>query len=231
MYLRTRKQYCSLFRQKRSCRFYSSGHLSERKYSVVRVQVDYTASVAKKECGGKETGLLGSQGVQKNMFHAHSLRKVTIFKGHTVLRSKQSQRATGKDLQEQFLLLLSRLRRRVEMTRKISPSLLRDTFVVRYLQAGGDLCTVRELLNQQESLFIVTPPCLSAVFIVRQVKAACISIGVDFWNGLIRNCSQGKCLKSASGPGPCPLRMERSGGRRAAQATEPPPGAAVWSGS
>ena len=36
-------------------------------------------------------------------------------------------------------------------------------------------------------------------------------------------------LRSASGPGPYLLRMERPGGRRAARATEPPPGAAVWS--
>jgi len=29
--------------------------------------------------------------------------------------------------------------------------LLRESFAVRYLQAGGDLCTLRELLGQEES--------------------------------------------------------------------------------
>jgi site-specific recombinase XerC len=37
------------------------------------------------------------------------------------------------------------------MRRGVNPSLLRDSFAVRYLQAGGDLFTLRELLGQEES--------------------------------------------------------------------------------
>jgi site-specific recombinase XerD len=49
-------------------------------------------------------------------------------------------------------LLFGRLRRRVGMTRReCGPTLLRDSFAVRYLQAGGDLFTLRELLGQEES--------------------------------------------------------------------------------
>ena len=49
-------------------------------------------------------------------------------------------------------LLFGRLRKRAGITRKeVGPSLLRESFAVRYLQAGGDLCTLRELLGQEES--------------------------------------------------------------------------------
>ncbi|GCE22195.1 tyrosine-type recombinase/integrase [Dictyobacter kobayashii] len=49
-------------------------------------------------------------------------------------------------------LLFGRLRKRAGITRKeVGPVLLRDTFAVRYLQAGGDLRTLRQQLGQEES--------------------------------------------------------------------------------
>jgi integrase/recombinase XerD len=48
-------------------------------------------------------------------------------------------------------LLFGRLRQRAGITRKeVSPSLLRESFAVRYLQAGGDRCMLQELLGQHE---------------------------------------------------------------------------------
>jgi site-specific recombinase XerD len=60
---------------------------------------------------------------------------------------------TGRSLTDNGIaLLFGRLRKRAGVTRKgVGPSLLRDSFAVRYVQAGGDLCTLRELLGQQES--------------------------------------------------------------------------------
>ncbi len=60
---------------------------------------------------------------------------------------------TGRPLTDNGIeLLFGRLRKRAGITRKrVSPALLRDTFAVRYLQAGGDLFALRELLGQQES--------------------------------------------------------------------------------
>lgn len=59
---------------------------------------------------------------------------------------------TGRSLTENGIaLLFGRLRKRAGMTRDVNPSLLRDSFAVRYLQAGGDLFTLRELLGQEES--------------------------------------------------------------------------------
>jgi len=37
------------------------------------------------------------------------------------------------------------------MSKDVNPSLLRESFAVRYLQAGGDLCTLWELLGQKKS--------------------------------------------------------------------------------
>src|SRR6266487_2637683 len=49
-------------------------------------------------------------------------------------------------------LLFGRLRERVGVsTKSICASLLRKNFAVRYLQTGGDLCTLWELLGQKES--------------------------------------------------------------------------------
>ncbi len=49
-------------------------------------------------------------------------------------------------------LLFGRLRKRAGITRKgVNASLLRESFAVRYLQAGGDLCTLWEMLGQKES--------------------------------------------------------------------------------
>ena len=62
----------------------------------------------------------------------------------------------GRPLRKNTIdLLFSRLRKRAEITGKgVNPSLLRDSFAVRYLQAGGDLFTLRELLGQEESAVV-----------------------------------------------------------------------------
>jgi integrase/recombinase XerD len=63
---------------------------------------------------------------------------------------------TGRPLTENGIaLLFGRLRKRAGITRKdVNPTLLRDSFAVRYLQAGGDLFTLRELLGQEESAVV-----------------------------------------------------------------------------
>jgi len=49
-------------------------------------------------------------------------------------------------------LVFGRLRKRAGITRKgVNASLLRESFAARYLQAGGDLGTLWELLGQKES--------------------------------------------------------------------------------
>jgi site-specific recombinase XerD len=60
---------------------------------------------------------------------------------------------TGNGLTENgIMLLFGRLRRRAGLTREeIGPTLVRDSFAVRYLQAGGDLFTLRDRLGQMES--------------------------------------------------------------------------------
>ena len=60
---------------------------------------------------------------------------------------------TGRPLTKSGIaLLFDRLRKRAGITRKgVGPSLLRESFAVRYLQAGGDLGTLWELLGQKES--------------------------------------------------------------------------------
>lgn len=60
---------------------------------------------------------------------------------------------TGRPLTKSGMaLLFGRLRKRAGITRKgVSPSLLRESFAMRYLQAGGDLCTLWELLGQKEN--------------------------------------------------------------------------------
>lgn len=49
-------------------------------------------------------------------------------------------------------LLFDRLRQRAGITRKgVGPALLRENFAMRYLQTGGDLCTLWDLLGQKKS--------------------------------------------------------------------------------
>ncbi len=59
----------------------------------------------------------------------------------------------GRPLTKSALaLVFGRLRQRAGITRKgMSLSLLRESFAARYLQAGGDLTTLWELLGQKES--------------------------------------------------------------------------------
>lgn len=60
-------------------------------------------------------------------------------------------------------LLFGRLRRRAGITRKgVNPSLLRESFAVRYLRAGGDLCALRALLGQKESASVNSSQRMSA---------------------------------------------------------------------
>ncbi|GHO96466.1 hypothetical protein KSF_065140 [Reticulibacter mediterranei] len=50
-------------------------------------------------------------------------------------------------------LLFDRLKQRAGITRKgVGPALLRESFAMRYLQTGGDLDALWELLGQKESL-------------------------------------------------------------------------------
>jgi site-specific recombinase XerD len=60
---------------------------------------------------------------------------------------------TGRALTENSLaLMFGRLRQRAGITRKgVNPTLLRESFAVRYLQEGGDVFTLRERLGQEES--------------------------------------------------------------------------------
>jgi len=60
---------------------------------------------------------------------------------------------TGRPLTKSGIaLLFGRLRKRAGITSKnVNPSLLRESFAMRYLQAGGDLCTLWELLGQKKS--------------------------------------------------------------------------------
>ena len=56
---------------------------------------------------------------------------------------------TGQGLTENGMVsMFGRLRERAGLTREeIGPTLVRDSFVVRYLQAGGDVFTLRDLLG------------------------------------------------------------------------------------
>ena len=60
---------------------------------------------------------------------------------------------TGHGLTENGIVsLFGRLRERARLTREeIGPTLVRDSFAVRYLQAGGNVFTLRDLLGHQES--------------------------------------------------------------------------------
>ncbi len=62
---------------------------------------------------------------------------------------------TGRPLTKSAIgLVFGRLRKRVGVnTKTICASLVRKNFAVRYLQTGGDLCTLWELLGQKESGF------------------------------------------------------------------------------
>jgi len=64
---------------------------------------------------------------------------------------------TGRPLTKSAIgLLFGRLRQRAGITRKgMSPSLLRESFAVRYLQAGGDLFTLQELHGQKDMTTII----------------------------------------------------------------------------
>jgi site-specific recombinase XerD len=63
---------------------------------------------------------------------------------------------TGRPLTENAIaLLFGRLRKRAEIRRKdVNPTVLCESFAVRYLQAGGDVFTLRELLGQEESAVV-----------------------------------------------------------------------------
>jgi site-specific recombinase XerD len=96
------------------------------------------------------------------------LRHLLLYMDHSRLEAvKREQRKRGEEeplfvaetghplTENGMALLFGRLRKRAGMTsKKINPSLLRDQFAVRYLQAGGDLFTLREWLGQEESMVI-----------------------------------------------------------------------------
>ena len=60
------------------------------------------------------------------------------------------------------MTLFVRLRRRAGLTREeIGPTVVRDSFAVRYLQARGDVFTLRDLLGHQESAVVKRSVCTS----------------------------------------------------------------------
>ena len=65
---------------------------------------------------------------------------------------------TGHAMTENGIVsVFGRLRERAGVTREeIGPTLVRDSFAVRYLQAGGDVFTLRDLLGHQESAAFLT---------------------------------------------------------------------------
>ena len=69
--------------------------------------------------------------------------------GHKViLVSPTSEQLT----ENEFIPLFARLKRRAGLTREeIGPMLIRDSFVLRYLQASGDAFSLRDLVGREES--------------------------------------------------------------------------------
>ena len=63
---------------------------------------------------------------------------------------------TGHGLTENGIVLaFGRLRERAGFTREeVGPTLVRGSFAVRYVQAGGDVFTLRDLLGYQESVVV-----------------------------------------------------------------------------
>jgi site-specific recombinase XerD len=63
---------------------------------------------------------------------------------------------TGRALTENGMaLVFGRLRKRAGITRTgVGPTLLRESFAVQYLQAGGDLAALRDLLGQEVSMAV-----------------------------------------------------------------------------
>jgi integrase/recombinase XerD len=98
---------------------------------------------------------LGQEGLHHLLMYLDHYRLQTIqgVKRRRVGEEPLFVSETGRPLTANGIsLLFSRLRKRAGITRKqVGPSLLRDTFAVRYLQAGGDLFTLRELLGQEEN--------------------------------------------------------------------------------
>jgi site-specific recombinase XerD len=81
------------------------------------------------------------------------LKEATHFKQESANAEPLFLSETGRPLTKSAIgLLFGRLRERVGVsTKTICASLLRKNFAVRYLQTGGDLCTLWELLGQKES--------------------------------------------------------------------------------
>ncbi len=91
------------------------------------------------------------------------LETVQTVKGRQVGAEPLFLSETGHPLRENGIeLLFGRLRKRAGITKKaVGPALLRDSFAVRYLQAGGDLFTLRELLGQEVSARVKRTLCMS----------------------------------------------------------------------
>ncbi len=61
-----------------------------------------------------------------------------------------------------IVLLFARLRKRAGLTREeIGPTLLRDSFALRYVQAGGDVFMLRDVLGREESAIVKRSLCKS----------------------------------------------------------------------
>jgi len=109
--------------------------------------------------GGKPRWVpLGKEGLRHVLIYLDQYRLKQVLEWKRRRRGEEPLfvSETGHPLTENGIaLLFSRLRRRAGITSKdVNPTLLRESFAVRYLQAGGDLFILRELLGQEESAVV-----------------------------------------------------------------------------
>lgn len=98
--------------------------------------------------------MLGGQGVQavRVYMEKHRLKSgARVGKQDSLFLSERGRPLTANAFSQVF----ERLKKQAGITRKETvPSLLRDSFAVRYLHMGGDLFSLREVLGQEESAVV-----------------------------------------------------------------------------
>lgn len=107
--------------------------------------------------GAKERRLtLGQQALRHLLVYLDDYRLPSVAGGEQASGNEEFLflSETGHPLTKSGVtLLFGRLRERAGITRKgVTAALLRESFAVRYLRAGGDLDALQELLGQQGSL-------------------------------------------------------------------------------